>query len=160
MFKKIVVAAAVGGAVLGGGAVALAATGTSAPAPSPSSTPATSPAPAAGHAKGKARAAVLGKSFQHGEWVSGKAGKDVTHDAVRGTVSAVSPTSITVKSTDGFTQTYAVASSTKVGERENGKGSAKKGVIGDVKVTDHVLVTGTKDGSALTAVRVMDTGAK
>jgi hypothetical protein len=43
-------------------------------------------------------------------------------------------------------------------ERENGKGSAKKGTIGDVKSGDHVVVTGVKAGTVLTANRVLDTG--
>src|SRR6202000_1708149 len=62
-------------------------------------------AKAAGTLRGKLKLA-LGR-FEHGEWVTAGGSTsgstaDVTHDAVKGTVSAVSATSITVKAADGF----------------------------------------------------------
>ena len=70
-----------------------------------------------------------------------------TLDVQRGTVTAVSATSLAVKSTDGYTTTYAVASDTLVDAKARGIGSVKNG--------DTVLVTATA-GSKRTAVNVVD----
>lgn len=76
----------------------------------------------------------------HATWVTeGKSGP-VTHQAVRGEVTAVSATSVTVKARDGFSLTYAVTGDTKVRTRSNGKGSDS--AIGSVKVGDKALVLG------------------
>ncbi|GAA1990461.1 hypothetical protein GCM10009817_35540 [Terrabacter lapilli] len=76
----------------------------------------------------------------HGTWVTeGKAGP-VTHQAVRGDVTAVSATSITVKAKDGFSLTFSVAGDTKVRARTTGKGTAS--TIGAVKVGSKALVVG------------------
>ena len=77
----------------------------------------------------------------------------VTHDAIRGQVTAVSATSITVKAADNVSETYAVTSSTKVRSRADGKGKA--GSIGEVKSGDAVIVLGTGSGT-LTATHVLD----
>ena len=60
----------------------------------------------------------------------------------RGTVTAVSSTSLSVKSTDGFTSTYTVSSSTRVR-------AAGGTMISDVKVGAIVHVVSTKDKAAL-----------
>jgi hypothetical protein len=167
MWKQIIIAGTAGVALLGGGAIALAADSpSSTPAASSTSTPssATSGASAAkgsGH-RGQPLKQALSrlKNFDHGEWVTGAAGSTVTHEAIKGTVSAVSATSIQVKSSDGTSQTFTAGPSTKVVLREGGKGSAKKGSVTDVKAGDTVLVTGTKSGSATTATAVADTGKK
>lgn len=53
----------------------------------------------------------------HATWVtSGKRGT-ITHQAIRGEVSAVSPTSVTVKAKDGFSQTFTVSAATTVKSR-------------------------------------------
>lgn len=76
----------------------------------------------------------------HATWVTeGKTGP-VTHQAVRGEVTAVSATSITVKAKDGFSLTYTVGKDTKVRERSQGKGTDS--TIGAVKVGARALVTG------------------
>jgi len=170
MFKQIVIAGAAGAALLGGGAIALASD-----SPSPSGAPAssassassaagTSSAPAAGRAGKRAdtvrQALNRLKNFDHGEWVTGPSGSTVTHEAAKGTVSAVSATSIQVHSADGSTTTFTVDSATKVGLREGGKGSAKKGTIADVKTGDTVLVAGTKTGTTTTATTIADAGVK
>lgn len=64
-------------------------------------------------------------------------------------MTAVSTTSITVKSADGFSQQYAVTGSTIV--------DAKRDTIGSVKSGDQVFVLATVGGSTATAVRIMDT---
>ncbi len=63
----------------------------------------------------------------HGEWVvKGKDGKPVTLETIRGTVTAVGSSRVTVKAEDGFTETFATNSDTKV------RGGADS--LGDVKV--------------------------
>lgn len=155
MRKTIAAAAGIGAAVLGGGTAALAATGTSTPSqPAPSTS---SPAKAAHHNHHRGHRDQLQRAL-HSQWVTGngKAKKFVTHDEIRGSVTAVSPTSVSVKAADGVTETYAVTSSTKVHARADGKG--KSGTIGEVKVGDRVRVGGTGT-TQLTATRVRDAGA-
>ncbi|GAA2486632.1 hypothetical protein [Terrabacter carboxydivorans] len=76
----------------------------------------------------------------HGTWVTESKSGPVTHQAVRGEVTAVTATSITVKAKDGFTLTYSVGTDTKVRERSQGKGVDS--TIGAVKVGAKALVTG------------------
>jgi hypothetical protein len=164
MWKKIAVAGGAGVAVLAVAAAALAQQTGSAPSPSPaaSGSPASSATSAPKPQKHEAakRLALRLRNFEHAEWVSRDNSKhvDVTHDAIRGSVTAVNSTSISVKAIDGFSLSYTINGDTKVAERDNGKGSAKKGTIGDVKTGDHVVVTGVKAGTVLTANRVLDTG--
>jgi len=154
MLKKIVIAGSAAAVVLGAGTAALAVSGSNSPSAPNSST-------TAGAAKAKAG---LGKRAElrralHASWVT-RDGKNstsfVTHDAIRGQVTAVSASSITVKAADNVSETYAVNSSTKVRSRADGKGKA--GTIGEVKSGDPVIVLGTGSGT-LTATHVLD-GAK
>jgi hypothetical protein len=85
----------------------------------------------------------------HGEVVLGGKKHRVV-DFQRGEVTAVSSSSITVKSTDGFTATYVVDAKTKVRQAK------QQAAIGDVKTGDKVRVVATKDGSTLTANRIAD----
>jgi len=98
------------------------------------------------------------EKVSHAQWVSkdGKTGTFVTHDAVRGTVSAVSPTSIVVKATDGTSETFVVNGSTKVHVKGNVK-TKTPGTISQVKVGDAVGVLGTGAGT-MTATQVIDRG--
>ncbi len=164
MFKQIVLAGSAAAVVLGAGTAALAASGsTPAPAASPSSTASSQPA-AHGSAPGKAARGRDAAKRQlrhalHAQWVT-RAGKDktgfVTHDEIRGQVTAVSATSITVKAADEVSQTYSVTSATKVHTRAEARGKAA--TISEVHAGDRVVVTGTGT-STLTALHVMD-GAK
>jgi hypothetical protein len=70
----------------------------------------------------------------------------------RGEVQKVGQTSVTVKSNDGFVETYALSDDTKV--RENGE-QAK---IADIDTSDRVLVVALKDDSTLNARRVVVRG--
>ncbi len=128
------------GAVAG---IALAAPNTTASPSSPSAGAAHS------HQKGDhkgGRLARLDKRMVHGEFVArGKDGAYVTLDTQRGEVTKVSNTSITLKSADGFTATYAVTGDTKI--RRDGK-PAK---VGDLKVGDPAMVIATKSGGDKTA---------
>ena len=108
MFKKVVIAGSAAAVVLGAGTAALAASSSSAPSPSPSAGSSKPSAPANGKHAGKARNEL--KRALHATWVTrdGKSSTSyVTHDAIRGQVTAVSSTSITVKAADNVSQTYA-----------------------------------------------------
>jgi len=65
-----------------------------------------------------------------------------------GQVTAVSPSSITVKSEDGFSRTYSVDENTVVGSGRDG--------IGSVKTGDTVNVAGVVDGGTAKAAAVLD----
>jgi hypothetical protein len=85
----------------------------------------------------------------HGQLTVPKSGGGYqTEDVQQGTVTAVSSSSISVKSADGFTATYVVSSETLVDAQAAGIGSVKKG--------DTVSVTATVSGSTATAVSVFD----
>jgi hypothetical protein len=66
----------------------------------------------------------------------------------RGAATKVSDTSITVRSEDGFEQTYAITADTAVG-------ADRQGVNGIAKGAD-VAVMGEKKGSSVTALHVAD----
>jgi hypothetical protein len=67
----------------------------------------------------------------------------------RGEVQKVAGTSVTVKSNDGFVETYALSDDTKVRQnREEAK-------LSDIDTEDRVLVVATKDDSTLNARRVI-----
>lgn len=67
----------------------------------------------------------------------------------RGGVARVNSTSLTVKSNDGFVETYVLSKDTKV--RENGHDSK----FADIDSSDRVLVVASKDDSTLDARRVI-----
>ena len=67
----------------------------------------------------------------------------------RGGVQKVSRTSLTVKSNDGFVETYVLSDDTKV--RENGD----KSEMSKIENSDRVMVIATKDDSTLNARRVI-----
>jgi hypothetical protein len=91
----------------------------------------------------------LGGGAVHGQFVVPKSGGGYqTVDVQRGKVTAVSSTSLTVKSADGFSATYAVSSSTIVDAQRDGIGSVKDG--------NQVYVTATVSGSTATATSVAD----
>jgi hypothetical protein len=71
-----------------------------------------------------------------------------TLDGQRGAVTAVSKDSITVKSVDGFSETYVVTADTLVNAKRDGIASIIKG--------DEVAIIATAEGSTSTAVRIMD----
>jgi hypothetical protein len=126
--------------VSGGVAYAVSSTPTSSPTAASSSAPA---------AKAKAKHRSLLGHVAHGEvTLNGKDHRVV--DVQRGDVQAVSATSISVKSDDGFTATYTINSDTKV--RKGGKQAA----IGDVHTGDKVGIVATKANGTSTATRVAE----
>jgi hypothetical protein len=160
------------------GAVALALTGTGVaiawaadpPSPSPSSSSAPGNSEKGpGHNK---PAKSQRPQHLHGESVVKKA--DGTLQAnldQRGTVEAVSETSITVKSEDGYSQTYAVNADTKIhkapaaasdsspGTDDGGKRvKPSQGTIADIATGDTVRISGVKNGDQATAERIAEGG--
>ena len=129
------------------GAAAVSPSGGLAATPSPSARPAFPRLGRPGGGLGFGFGAPFGAV--HGQFVVPKAGGGYqTIDTQRGSVTAVSATSITVKSADGFSKTYQVMSSTNVDARRNG--------IAAVKTGHQVMVTATDGGSTATAVSILD----
>ena len=149
MWKTIAVAAGIGAAVIGTDGAALAASST----PATPTTSATSSSPSTGAAKHHHRDPLT--RALHAQWVTHdkKANTDVTHDEIRGTVTAVASTSITVKATDGVIQTYAVSSVTKV--HAKGDTTTSPGTIARVKTGDTAILVGTGT-TTVTATHIAD----
>jgi hypothetical protein len=161
--KTTMIAGAAVVALVGiGGGVAFATSGSGSPTPVSSlmaATTATAPAsgadtPADGPAERKHHG-LLDRT-EHGQvTVRTKTGTEVI-DLQRGQVTAVSPTSISVKSQDGFSATYVVDSTTKV--RKSGQRSA----IGNVANGDNVVIAALHNANATggtdTAKRIGDHG--
>lgn len=153
--------------VLAGAGVAVAATSSSSPTPTPSASPPASARPALpgmpprgawrihgvpgpfGPAFGGP--GMLGGLFGavHGTVVVPKSGGGYQTVAFQnGKVTAVSSTSITLRSADGYSRTYPVTSSTNVNAQRDG--------IGSIKVGNQVVVTATVSGSTTTVIRIID----
>ena len=91
----------------------------------------------------------LGMGAIHGSFVTPKQGGGFqTIDTQRGKVTAVSPTSISVTSDDGFAATYVVTPDTLV--------NAKRDGIGSIKVKDVVGVVGIENAGSTTAIQIVD----
>lgn len=91
---------------------------------------------------------ILGGGI-HGQFTVRKSGGGYeTIDTQSGQVTAVSSSSITVKSADGFSKTYAVTSNTSVNAGRDG--------ISDVKTGDQVHVTAVENGSTPEAAMIRD----
>ena len=155
----LTVAGVVTAGVLGTAGVAAATAGDgppaaalAAPAPTGTATPDTGRGAAGDKtAKDKAKKAkhALRARGMHGEWVvKGKDGTPVTLVSVRGSVTAVGPTRVTVKAEDGYTATFTATKDTKVR-------GADVDAISDVKVGAQGAVVGVKDGNTLTARAVL-----
>jgi hypothetical protein len=160
MWKKVVIASGIGAVIIGSGGAALAESTSStspSPATSSTSTPSAGKAGSTSGTKHHHRRNPLLRA-EHAQWVTHdkKTNTNVTHDEIRGTVTAVSPTSISVKATDGTSETYSVATTTKV----HAKGDTKTtpGTISQVKVGDRAIVVGT-GSSTYAATRIIDHGA-
>jgi hypothetical protein len=150
MWKTIAVVGASAAIIGGVGTAALAASGTT-PPPSTSSSSSASQSPANSSttsAVNRLRRAV------HATWVTEnrKTKRFTTHDAIRGRVTAVSYTSITVKAADNVYETYVLNARTKVHTRAEKTAAS----IADLKTGDPVWVAGTGT-TTLTANRVVDT---
>ena len=144
MTKRTKIALVAGTAVLAlggiGGGVAIA-SGTTTPATTAATTAAAAPA----HPH---RARGLLRRAEHAEVTVRTKQGDRVVDVQRGQVTAVSPTSVTVRSKDGFSATYKVAGTSKVRSKK------KQSSIAAVHANDRVVVV----ASASTVRRLADAG--
>mgnify|MGYP000875786978 CR=1 FL=1 len=91
---------------------------------------------------------------QHGDVViTGANGQAETKRVARGTVSAATPTSLTVKSADGYESVFAIAPTTQV------TGRGQSGTTPTLAVGQTVFAVGTVAGTTATADRVVITPA-
>jgi hypothetical protein len=112
------------------------------------SDPTSSPSPSGSNGSSK----TAKRQFLHGERVvKDKDGKIITVDGQRGSVTAASGTSLTVKSDDGTTWTWAITKDTKVRGA-----SLKVEPATSIKVGDTVAVGGQRTGDTRTARAVID----
>jgi hypothetical protein len=146
-------------ALLGGAGAALAATNSPTPSSSPTAaaaTPAPTPTPVPPGPPGPGYHRFGGGfgfgglfGALHGQLVVTKPGGGYqTVDVQTGQVTAVSTTSITLKSADGFTRSYVITSSTLVDAQRDG--------IGSVKVGNQATTVATVSGSTATATSIND----
>ncbi|HEY5033213.1 MAG TPA: hypothetical protein VIJ54_12095 [Actinomycetes bacterium] len=98
---------------------------------------------------GLAQLRQLGSRVLHGEFVVKTKDGDRTVDTQLGAISSVSATSMTVKSSDGYTQTWTLASTTRV------RANKGKGTTADLKVGETVRLLGPRSGSDATAALVV-----
>ena len=118
-------------------------------------TPAPSTAPSDGSSNGTQRAPDHDRGPRdglfgalHGEFVVQKDGGGYqTVGTQSGSVTAVSSTSITVKSADGYTRTYVVSADTKVN---------RDGKIADIKTGETVRIRAVVSGDTATASSIDD----
>ena len=145
----LVGAGLVAGLVLAGLTTANAQSGDPTPAPSAPTDPAPGGRPFKHKGMHRGPGPHLGGRALHGEFVTKDADGDFRTMAMQhGEVTAVSATSVTVRSEDGYSRTYAVTDDTTVVSANDG--------IGDVKEGDAVrVVAEVSDGSA-SAVRIVD----
>lgn len=152
--RLLAVGAVIAGLAAGATGVALA---DSTSTPRPSATASTPGGYGPGHGKlgglrgmmGGRHALGLMGAVLHGELVVPKAGGGYqTVEVQRGQATAVSKTSITVKSADGFSRTYDVTDSTLVNSGRDG--------ITSIAVGKDVAVQGVKNGSRVEALHVAD----
>lgn len=141
--KLVLISGVAAVAVAGAGIGVAEAADTPTPAPPPSTTP-SAPAHHTRHPGMLSRVA-------HGQFtLNGKQHRIV--DIQRGTVQSVNANSVTVRSSDGFTASYALDGNTKV--RKNKQQSN----TGQLAVNDRVTVLAGVNGSTATATHIADSG--
>ncbi|HSU35050.1 MAG TPA: DUF5666 domain-containing protein [Propionibacteriaceae bacterium] len=153
---KIIIAGVSSAALAGGIGAGLAYAD---PTPTPSASPTASASPSTTakanpkerkERRGDHRRGLMAKAL-HGEaTLGGKQHRVVVFQ--RGPVEKISDTSLTVKSKDGFTASYALTPETKVRKKKADL------ALSDLKVGDRVRVVATKDGAAVTANRIRALG--
>jgi hypothetical protein len=160
---KIVVAGVSTAALAGGigAGLAYADTPTDEPTPNPTVTTTTSPAdatptaePSGDRDRGGIRKRQVRRQLRfmaralHGEvTLAGEKHQVIAFQ--RGTVEKASSRSVTVKSSDGFVETYLLSEDTKVREDRH------DATVSDIDASDRVLVVAAKENSTLSARRVI-----
>jgi hypothetical protein len=144
---KIIVAGVSTVSLAGGIGAGLAYADPTDPAPTPTATASATPTEKSGPRKeDRVRRGLLGTAL-HGEVTL--AGKD--HRVAvfqRGPAEKASATSLTVKSADGYTATYAIGTETKVRKNQ------EQATTADLEAGDRIFVVAVKDGSTLKALRI------
>lgn len=138
-------------AVSGGSSSSSSSSSPSTASPTQSSSPTSLPAKAAprpGFRFGRLGGGMGLGDVLHGQFTVKQGNSYVVEAVQRGQVSSVSATSLTVKSSDGFTQTYGIEKSTVVDSQSEGIGSVASG--------DQVAVRAVVHGATETASDVVD----
>jgi hypothetical protein len=99
------------------------------------------------------KARSLWSRAEHGEVTLNTKKGDQVIDAQRGQVTAVSSTSVTVRSADGFTATYSVTGTSKI------RVAKAKSTIANVHDGDRVSLTALRAGGTATVRGLTDGGA-
>lgn len=147
--RGIVVGAVVLGLAGAGSAAVWAADQSGSPTPSASASASAHP----GKHVGKPGTGAAGAETLHGQMTVKKPDGTIQTVLVqRGTVTDVSDTKVTIRSDDGFTQTYTLTSSTKFVSQSQRKGAQIKS--GDVSKGDTVMVRAVQSGSDYVAQQV------
>ena len=111
----------------------------------PSVAVANTPATGTGGTTRAARLRVLGQHVLHGEFtVQTKQGVKLV-DTEIGVIMALTPTSVAVRASDGYTQTWVLDASTHV------RANRQKGTLSDLKVGETVRLLGPSSGGSATA---------
>jgi hypothetical protein len=97
---------------------------------------------------------ALARNVEHGEVVVNTKDGDKTIDVQRGTITAISSTTVTVKSSDGFTETWTFGSPIHVIEHRTTVQPS------NVATGETVGLAGTKSGSNLTATLMVIPNSK
>jgi hypothetical protein len=155
MTKRTKIALVAGTAVLAlagiGGGVAVASGDTAPATTTPAAAASTTAAAPGGSAAARHRRALLRRA-EHAEVTLRTKTGDRVVDVQRGQVTSVGPTSVVVRSKDGFTGTYTVTGTSKVRSKK------KAATIGDVRKGDRVVVVGVRAGTTTTVRRLADAG--
>jgi hypothetical protein len=151
---------------LTGTGVAIAWSATDSPSPSPSES-------APGKQDKKQDKAERPQHLHSESVVKNADGTFETHLSQQGTVEAVSETSVTVKSEDGFTQSYAVNAETRIikfpapaadgspATGEDGKRlKPSEATIAEIATGESVRVSGVKSGDSATADKIVEGAGK
>jgi hypothetical protein len=146
-WRSFVLAGVAVAAMAGGAGVAVAVSSSGTPATAATAAAAQVPSPSPIHPGMGGMGGPV--PILHGQAVLSKPGGGYQTVAFqRGTVTAVSTGTITLKSTDGFTQSYTITDSTIVG--------AHRGGIRSVTTGDEASVIATVSGKTFTAARIID----
>lgn len=141
--KVLLVSGVTAVAVAGAGIGVAGAADTQTPPPPPP-TPPSAPAPPSHHGD------ILDQ-IAHGR-VTLNGNQHRTVDLQRGTVQEVNPTSVTVRSSDGYIASYALDGNTKVIKNRQPSN------IGQLAVNDRVTVVAGVNGTPATATHIADSG--
>lgn len=153
MYRRILIGGVTAAVIVGAGGAALATTGSQSTNGSPSATGTHAKTHNRKHAKGRR----LLRRLDHAQVTVHTKKGFVTRELIRGTVTQVSASSITVTSAGHATDTFSITKDTKVATRSDGK--RKTSSIGSVSNGDHVFVGGVGAGTPV-ARHVFDRGSK